>query len=115
MSKNTRAFLDMVGDVVLMHNDTPRMTWKITVIEKLIRGNDGLVRAANINIQTATGRTNRPITRLVPLEVSSSDTELLRQSPPIDMPLPVRNGDSGQKEATDQIMMTGEEPNQRCP
>ena len=102
-----------VGDIVLVHDETPRMTWKMAVIEQLIRGNDGLVRAANI--RTATGRTNRPITRLVPLEVSSSDTELLRQSPPIDMTLPAKYGDSGQNEATDQVMMTGEGPNQRRP
>ena len=59
-----------VGDVVLVHNDTPRTMWKLAVIESLIKGNDGLVRAANI--RTATGKTNRPIARLVPLEVSSS-------------------------------------------
>lgn len=61
-----------VGDVVLVHDDTPRTMWKPAVIEELIRGNDGLVRAANI--RTATGKTNRPIARLVPLEVSSSTT-----------------------------------------
>ena len=47
----------------------------MAVIEELIKGNDGLVRAANI--RTAAGRTNRAITRLVPLEVSctpSTDT-----------------------------------------
>ena len=31
------------------------------------------------------------------------------------MTLPVRNGDSRQNEATDQVIMTGEGPNQRCP
>ena len=64
-----------VGDVVLVHDDTPRVSWKMAVIEELIKGNDGLVRAANI--RTAAGRTNRAITRLVPLEVScmpSTDT-----------------------------------------
>lgn len=47
----------------------------MAVIEELIKGNDGLVRAANI--RTAAGRTNRAVTRLVPLEVSctlSTDT-----------------------------------------
>jgi len=47
----------------------------MATIEKLIKGNGELVRAANICV--ATGRMNRPITRLVPLEVSSSDSELL--------------------------------------
>ena len=54
------------------------------VIEELITGNDGLVRAAKI--RTAKGRTNRPITKLVPLEVSSSDSETLRQPPPTEAP-----------------------------
>ena len=57
------------GDIVLVHDDTPRITWKLAVIEELIMGKDGLVRAANI--RTAHGRTNRPIARLIPLEVSS--------------------------------------------
>ena len=56
------------GDVVLIHDDAPRITWRLAVIEELIRGKDGLVRAANI--RTAQGRTNRPITKLIPLEVS---------------------------------------------
>ena len=64
-----------VSDVVLVHDDTPQVSWKMAVIEELIKGNDGLVRAANI--RTAAGRTKRAITRLVPLEVSctpSTDT-----------------------------------------
>lgn len=30
------------GDVVIVHNDTPHMTWKLAVIEDLIIGRDGL-------------------------------------------------------------------------
>ena len=57
------------GDVVLIHDDTPRVNWKYAVIEGVIRGNDGLIRAANI--RTSTGKTTRPITKLYPLEVTS--------------------------------------------
>ena len=57
------------GDIVLVHDDTPRITWKLAVIEELMKGKDGLVRAAKI--RTAQGRTNRPIAKLIPLEVSS--------------------------------------------
>lgn len=60
-----------VGDVVLVHDDTPRVNWKCAVIESVIRGNDGLIRAASI--RTATGKTTRPITKLYPLEVTSTD------------------------------------------
>ena len=49
-----------VGDVV-----------KLTSVEELIVGGDGLVWAANI--RTSNGKTNRPIVKLFPLEVSSSD------------------------------------------
>ena len=35
----------------------------------MMKGKDGLVRAAKI--RTAQGRTNRPIAKLIPLEVSS--------------------------------------------
>ena len=73
-----------VGDVVLIHDNTPRMDWRMAVIEELITGNDRSVRAAKI--WTAKGRTNRPITKLVPLEVSSSDSETLRQPPPTESP-----------------------------
>ena len=58
------------GDIVLVHDDTPRITWKLAVIEELMKGKDGLVRAAKI--RTSQGRTNRPIARLIPLEVSSN-------------------------------------------
>ena len=58
-----------VGDV-LVHDDTPRVNWKYAIIEGVIRGNDGLIRAANI--RTSTGKTTRPITKLYPLEVTST-------------------------------------------
>ena len=57
------------GEVVLVHDDTHRSTWKLAVIESLIEGGDGLIRAANI--RTSTGCTNRPIIKLYPLEISA--------------------------------------------
>ena len=57
------------GDIVLVHDDSPRITWKLAVIKELMKGKDGLVCAAKI--RTAQGRTNRPIAKLIPLEVSS--------------------------------------------
>ena len=61
-----------IGDVVLVHDDTPRMKWKLAVIEGVNKGADGLIRSADI--RTATGKTNRPIARLYPLEVAASET-----------------------------------------
>ena len=58
-----------IGDVVLIHSDSPRARWKMTVIENLIKGNDGNVHAAEV--RTSNGRTNQPIARLYSLEISS--------------------------------------------
>jgi len=60
-----------VGDVVLVHDNTTRVNWKHAVIESLNKGGDGMIRSANI--RTATGRTNRPIARLYPLEVTAPE------------------------------------------
>lgn len=56
-----------VVEIVLIHDDSPRTKWRLAVIEGLIEGKDGLVRAANL--RTSTGQTNRPIARLYPLEI----------------------------------------------
>ena len=58
-----------VGDVVLVHNEGPRLDWRLAVVEELIVGGNGLIRTANIRMST--GRTNRPIVKLYPLEVNS--------------------------------------------
>ena len=60
-----------IGDVVLVHDDIPRARWKMAVVEQLIRGKDGYARAANIRYSE--GKTNRPIAKLYPLELSSTN------------------------------------------
>ena len=57
------------GDIVLVHDDSPRAGWKLAVIEEVISGHDGHIRA--VNIRTSNGRTNRPISRLYPFEITS--------------------------------------------
>ena len=73
-----------VGDVVQVHDDTKRINWRLAVVESLITGNDGLVRAANI--RTSTGRTNRPLAKLYPLEVTATCA-----TPPDDKPTSENN------------------------
>ena len=65
-----------------IHDDGPRLSWRLAVIEELLTGNDGLVRAANI--RTSTGRTNRPIVKLYPLEVASVETTVSPTLQPAD-------------------------------
>ena len=62
-----------VGDVVLVHDDIPRAKWKMAVVEQLIQGKDGYTRAANI--RHSMGKTNRPIAKLYPLELSSTNSD----------------------------------------
>ncbi|XP_074657298.1 uncharacterized protein LOC141910505 [Tubulanus polymorphus] len=61
------------GDVVLVHDDNhnSRLKWRLALVEELVPGNDGLVRTAKIKISN--GRTNRPISKLYPLEVRAAD------------------------------------------
>jgi len=60
------------GDVVIVHDDKPRLYWRLAVVEDLIEGNDGLVRAAHIRMSNY--KTTRPIVKLYPLEISSNDS-----------------------------------------
>ena len=56
------------GDVVIVHDEKSRLYWRLAVVEDLIEGNDGLVRAAHIRMGKL--KTTRPIIKLYPLEVS---------------------------------------------
>ncbi|VDI09705.1 Hypothetical predicted protein [Mytilus galloprovincialis] len=62
-----------IGDIVQIHNESPRVNWKLGIVNELIRGNDGHVRAARI--QTSNGETSRPIVKLFPLEVSGTHSD----------------------------------------
>ena len=64
-----------VGDVVLIHGEGPRINWKLAVIHQVVKGKDGLIRAAEV--RTANGTTNRPIAKLYPLEVTANDVSSL--------------------------------------
>ena len=96
------------GDVVLVHDDKPRLLWKLAIVKSLIRGADEKVRSAVI--QTTQGITNRAIELLYPLEVRAQEdpssvqepTELLPpqapdhppkagQQPPVPPPNPVND------------------------
>ena len=60
-----------VGDVVVVHDEKPRMQWRLAIVEELIKGGDTLVCATHIRMGTY--KTIRPITKLYPLEVSNPD------------------------------------------
>jgi len=60
-----------VGDVVIVHDEKPRMQWKLALVEGLIKGRDDLARTAHIKMGNY--RTTRPIVKLYPLEVCNPD------------------------------------------
>jgi len=60
------------GDVVIIRDDVPSVTWRLGVIKDLIVGGDGLVRAATI--RTANRTTTRPITKVYSLELNEGKT-----------------------------------------
>ena len=57
------------GDILLMYDESPRSTWKLAIVKELITGKDGLTHAAKI--KTSQGSINRPIAKLILLEVST--------------------------------------------
>ena len=76
------------GDIVVVHDDAPRLHWKLAIVEEPIKENDGLVRAARIRTSNCT--TTRPIVKLYPLEVVSNDQSPMdysEQHPPNDHPV----------------------------
>ena len=71
-----------VGEVVLIHDDGPRLHWRLGIIDSFIQGNDGLVRA--VNVRTSNRVTSRPISRLYPLEVSLPPDDQSKHSSPTE-------------------------------
>ena len=66
-----------IGDIVLIHDDTPRGLWKLGLIEKMIIGRDGHTRGAIVRIKGGKGASalyRRPLQRLYPLEVKQKET-----------------------------------------
>ena len=68
-----------VGDVVLIQEENvKRLNWPIAVIESLLKGKDGNVRAAIVRMFNKAGRlatTRRAVQRLYPVEVRDTKRE----------------------------------------
>ena len=69
-----------VGDIVFIKRDgTARSFWKLAKVVKLLRGKDGVVRAAEIRVLSEDAKTSiilrRPLELLIPTEISSNERE----------------------------------------
>ena len=72
-----------VDQVVLIYEDLlQRMKWKLGLIIELFRSKDGIVRS--LKLKTSSGETNRPITKLYPLEVQASELTFQRIPSSVD-------------------------------
>ena len=68
---------------MVIHDDSqPRGSWNTGLVEELIPGRDGVVRAATLRVgsKRRATRLRRPLQRLYPLEVKASGTSQ-RQTP----------------------------------
>ena len=65
-----------MGDIIQIHYNSKRIRWKLGVVQSIIEGKDGAVRVAMV--RTNSGITNRPVTKLYPLEVNHMDCNLRR-------------------------------------
>ena len=54
-----------IGDVVLIHDNTPRNQWKIGVVTSVHTGKDGLVRSVSLRVPSGK-ELSRPIEKLYP-------------------------------------------------
>lgn len=62
------------GDIVLIHADNkPRLNWDLGKVCDLTTGKDGLIRS--VKLKTKNGFTNRPLSKLYPLEISITDDD----------------------------------------
>ena len=55
--------------MVIVHDDKSRLYWRLAVVEDLIEGNDGHVRA--VHIRMSNYKTTRPIIKLFLLHLFS--------------------------------------------
>ena len=77
-----------VGDIVIVSDDSlPRGQWKLGIVQELLKGKDGMVRAATVKIASSDQQYStlkRPIQLLYPLEIrcESSITQPVTTSAP---------------------------------
>ena len=75
--QSTRGPEISVGDVVILKNDsTKRLFWRLAIVQELLTGDDGKVRAAVIKVtddQNKLRLLRRSIQHLIPIEVRDCD------------------------------------------
>ena len=76
-----------VNDIVLLRNDQQKRNfWKLGKIIQLIKGTDGSVRAAKLQVGSLNGKKviNRALKLLIPLEVTTNESSKLQATVPCE-------------------------------
>jgi len=68
-----------VGDIVQVHDNTPRTRWELARITDLHKGKDDKVRS--VTLRTGRGTITRPVTLLYPLELSAEGSRTSQDGP----------------------------------
>ena len=87
-----------IGDLVLVHDEKqPRLLWRMSKVENLIKGEDNIIRGAVIRVQSGGRTTNlkRPVQKLYPLELNLN-TKTIRNEDDAVQHSESQVGDSGQ-------------------
>ena len=63
-----------VGEVVLIHDDSPRINWRMGIITELLPSSDNHTRS--VKLKTSNGSLVRTINKLYPLELRSVDSQI---------------------------------------
>ena len=63
-----------IGDIVLIHDDGPRLHWRLGRVSEVYQGISGLPRVAQL--KTSTGLTTRATCKLYPLELQMDDSSV---------------------------------------
>jgi hypothetical protein len=64
--KSEGSWTPRIGDLVIVKEDNlPPLVWKISVIEELFPGNDGITRV--VMVRTPSGSYKRPLVKLCPI------------------------------------------------
>ena len=74
MPKTNQLRMPKIDDVVLVHGESPRLSWRLGRIVKLHSSEDGVVRRASVRLSGTKGKVvDRAVKMLYPLEESSNE------------------------------------------
>ena len=95
MPKTNKLRLPNIDDVVLVHGDSPRLTWRLARVVELCKSEDGECRSARVRLATTGNIVKRSVQCLYPLELSENErNETVEEFSVIDKGKPSTQGEN---------------------